>query len=420
MRPTSDAMRTSRVTPPVYRSEARLHRARELWYTCAMRHLVALLVPALGLLGCAPTETACDAEAAAACIVNQRSCTLLGGIPTCMPCETGTRVNTEGVCAPLAGTPLTHAFPEIAIEVGGEISGRCRSWTLNNEEEIWVNAVELSQDELSHHSNWTFVPDTAYVGDDGIWPCAERGYDQLGAALMGGVLYAQSTQASHEVQAFAAGAAIRLPPHVRIISDIHILNTTTAANTGNTELTLYTIPRSDVRVALVPFHIEYHALDIPARSDARFRADCELLPDIESALAGSSPFFLRMHYALPHTHALGTRVFLEAVGGAHDGEMILDVDGYNGEARGRLFDPPLELSDITGFRFGCEFQNPRDESVGYGIGDQEMCEMLGFIESPVAFESRVSTRTDLPSEDGMPVFGGACSNVVIPWMSRGL
>ena len=51
------------------------------------------------------------------------------------------------------------------------------------------------------------------------------------------------------------------------------------------------------------------------------------------------------------------------VGGAHDGESILDVYGYNGEARGILHDPPIDLSDITGLRFGCEFENPRDVPV---------------------------------------------------------
>lgn len=373
----------------------------------------------LWVSGCAPSEVACAPADAARCIENQRACAVVDGAPSCSACEPGTRVNPEGICAPLEGTPLRHVFPEIRVEPGGEISGLCRSWTLGNEEPIWVSAVELTQNELSHHSNWTFVPDTGYVGDDGTWPCADRGYDQLGAALMGGVLYAQSTQATHEVQAFAHGAAIRLPAHARIVSDIHILNTSTEANTGRAELTLYTLPQADVRVALVPFHIDYLALNIPARMSSRFVADCTLRPDFLAAL-GADPLYFRMHYALPHTHSLGTRVFLSAVGGAHDGETIIDVDGYNGEARGRLFDPPIDLSDMTGLRFGCEFENPRAEDVGYGIGDQEMCEMLGFIEAPVAFESRVDVRADLPPDGDMQVFGGACSSFVIPWMGRGL
>jgi len=62
---------------------------------------------------------------------------------------------------------------------GEEVLGLCQSWTLNNPEELWVNAVELGQDVASHHSNWTFVPDNLYKGEDGVWPCDERSSRQM-------------------------------------------------------------------------------------------------------------------------------------------------------------------------------------------------------------------------------------------------
>src|SRR5205807_9881722 len=42
---------------------------------------------------------------------------------------------------------------------------------------------------------------------------------------------------------------------------------------------------------------------------------------------------------------------------------------------------PIYLAGADGLRFGCEFENPRDASVHWGFGDQEMCEYLGFAES---------------------------------------
>jgi hypothetical protein len=379
-----------------------------------------LAVASLGSCSTDPSGSTCGAEAIADCLVDQRACTLEGGAPTCARCGPGTRVaGATGTCEALAGTPLRHEFPENATMPGEKISGLCRSWTLGNDEELWVTAVELEQDELSHHSNWIFAPEGMFDGPDGTWPCRDRGYDQLSGAVAGGVLYAQSTQASHEVQAFAPGAAIRIPPRSRLISDIHVLNTTGAPARGHVTLTLYTVPRSEVTTALAPFHLEYHALDIPARGRARFVAECPVGPEFRTMFEGA-PYTLRLHYSLPHTHALGTRVFLEAVGGAHDGESLLDVRGFNGEARGVLHDPIVDLSDVETLRFGCEFENPTAENVGYGIGDQEMCEMLGFIESPVAFESRVSERVPMGAEDGMPVFGGPCTSLLIPWQDRGL
>jgi len=373
-----------------------------------------------GIASCAPgAAPACGAPEIAGCVVNQEACSMETGVASCSPCAPGTRVSSStGLCQPLIGTPMRHEFPENSTMPGEEISGLCRSWTLGNDEELWVTAVELEQDELSHHSNWMFAPEARFDGPDGTWPCRDREYDQLSAAVAGGVLYAQSTQATHEIQAFVPGAAIRIPPRSRILSDIHVLNTTSAPARGNVTLTIYTVPRSEVTAALTPFHLEYHALDIPARGRVRYVAECPIASEIERTLG--VPYTLRLHYSLPHTHALGTRVFFEAVGGAHDGESLLDVSGYNGEARGLIHDPPIDLSDVEALRFGCEFENPRSENVGYGIGDQEMCEMLGFIESPVAFESRVSERVELGEEDGMPVAGGPCSTLVIPWEGRGL
>ncbi|MBK8938541.1 MAG: hypothetical protein IPM79_13115 [Polyangiaceae bacterium] len=127
---------------------------------------------------------------------------------------------------------------------------------------------------------------------------------------------------------------------------------------------------------------------------------------------------MKMYYALPHTHKLGTRFFLQAVGGSRDGEYLLDVYGFNGEARGRFFDPAIDLSGITSLRFGCEFENPRAETVGWGFGDQEMCEMLGFIESPVAFESRVSDAEPLADDGDVQVFSSACTSLMIPWADK--
>lgn len=380
--------------------------------------LFALAAAALLLATSCGREAAplCAAADARRCVVDQQGCALLDGAPTCTPCDHGTRANPAGECAPIPGTALTHAFPTQESAPGEEILDLCRSWTLGNETELWVSAVELTQDEASHHSNWMYVTEGFYDGPDGIWPCAERDYHQLNAALAGGVLYAQSTQATHEVQLFPEGGAIRLPPHARIISDVHILNTTTEAIRGNAEVTIYTIPRERVTIPLAPFHIDYHALDIPPRVRSRFETVCDLQGDFERTTG--EPFRVRLFYSLPHTHALGTRVFLQAVGGPHDGEMLLDVSGYNGEARGLYYEPPVDLEGITGLRFGCEFTNPRAESVRWGFGDQEMCEMLGFIESPAAFESRVTETTSTTMDGDVPVFSGDCGNFIIPWEDR--
>jgi hypothetical protein len=273
--------------------------------------------------------------------------------------------------------------------------------------------VEVSQSESSHHSNWTFVPEDKFAGPDGIWKCKDRGYDQLSAAVFGGVLYAQSTQAVHEVQKFPDGVVVRIPAHARIISDIHLLNTTSAAITGKMTFTLYTLPSAEVKVKLAPFHLDYHGLDIPPQATSRFTANCDV--DASYQNITKKPLDMQIYYLLPHTHALGSRMFVKVEGGANDGKTLIDVTGTIGEARGRAFDPPESMAGAKGFEYGCEFVNPRAEGVKWGFGDQEMCEALGFAASPLAFETTVKTAVPDGNDGTIKKFTGSCSAIAFEW-----
>ena len=391
-----------------------VHRLARLSHGCALALLVAL---ASGCGSDTPeTKTSasgCDALVSE-CLINQMACVEDAvGVASCELCPTGTFADDTATCVDIGGTVTSHTFPENTTGAGSETLGMCRSWTLNNAEPLWVNAVELEQNEASHHSNWVFVPDTEYEGADGAWPCAERGYSQLAAALAGGVLYAQSTQAPHEVQKFPDGVVVRIPANARIVSDVHTLNTSGSPITGTAQLNLYSIPEDQVTVKLAPFHVTYDGLDIPAQSTSRFTGECALEDQFQ--MNGGGPVDMKIYYLLPHTHALGTRMFVEAIGGPVDGMSLIDVSGFNGEARGRAYDPPIDMAGATGIRFGCEFTNPRAESVGWGFDDQEMCEALGFAASPIAFESRVSAADADGEDDGIAKFTGACSTISFAW-----
>ncbi|HMR08426.1 MAG TPA: hypothetical protein PKA88_21750 [Polyangiaceae bacterium] len=345
------------------------------------------------------------------CLENQQQCVEGSSGASCEACPSGKYADESGSCAALVGTPHAHDFPEQTVGAGEE-AYRCRSWTLDNDTELFINAVELEQNEASHHSNWMFVPEDQYPGPDGLWDCKDRGYSQLAAALAGGALYAQSTQAKREVQKFPDGVAVRIPPRSKITSDTHLLNTTKSGVTGNTKFTIYALDPKDVTVRLAPFHLDYHGLAIPPKATSRFSAECDLLQDFGGSLDA------KLFYLLPHTHALGSRVFVELLGGPNDGQSLLDVRGFNGEARGKRFGPAVDLSSASGFRFGCEFKNPRNSTIKYGIGDQEMCEVLGFFESPMAFESRVDEAKPGPTDGDIQTFTGACNTAAFSWAGK--
>ena len=352
-------------------------------------------------------------EMAARCLENQQVCVEGPMGAACEACPAGHYAGHDGLCAEVLGVEHRHSFPEFTTAPGEEVLGMCRSWSLNNPEEIWVNAVELTNTELSHHSNWTYVPNTRFDGPDGVWPCRDRSYSQLEAAAFGGVLYAQSTQATHESQTFPEGVALRIPPYSRIVSDIHILNVTPDTNVGNVDLVVYEIPAAEVTTRLTPFHVDVHDLDIPPRMRSRFQGECDVRADFETA--GASSVDMDIYYILPHTHGLGVRFYLEAFGGESGTQQLFDIHGFNGEARGQFYSPPQRLRGIHGFRFGCEFENPRDERVMWGFGDQEMCEALGFAASPVAFESRIRNSAIDGQDGAIETYSGTCETLAFGW-----
>lgn len=355
----------------------------------------------------------CSEVAIEGCLENQQSCVNDGSASHCEPCGNAQFADVDGSCKALEGTPLTHDFADFSTDPGQEILSLCQSWTINNKDEIWVHAVELNQNVSEHHSNWTFVPDDLYPGMDGVWPCDDRNYNQLSAALSGGVLYAQSTQAEHEVQYFANGAAIRIPPYSRIIGDVHVLNTTDHKVTGHAKLSIYSLPKEQVKVKLAPFHMTYEGLDIPAEATSRFYGSCDL--DSAYMSAASIPFGMKIYYALPHTHKLASRFFFGIRGGQKDGQMLIDIAQYNGEPHGRSYNPEVDMPGANGLMFGCEYINNRPVNVKWGFGDQEMCEMLGFADSEVTFETRIKTADPDGSEGNIQKFTGACDTLSVKW-----
>lgn len=385
--------------------------------------LGSLLAITLALFGCAPAEPAepgepslgptCTDAAISTCAGSQMVCAEFSDGAKCVACDQGSYIAADGTCTTIGGTPLVHDFPEQTIGGGKELIGFCRSWTLNNDEELWVNAVELYQTEHSHHANFVFVPDTMYEGPDDIWDRDSRGYEFYTAAVAGGVLYAQSTQATQEVQRFVPGAALRIPPHSRIVSDIHLLNPTSESITGNAKLTLYTIAAADVKSQLHAFHLEYDDLKIGPHSNARFTGSCKVAEGV-SAVTGA-PFAPKVHFLLPHTHSRATGFFATVLGGPMDGTSLLDLPGFNGEAHGRTFDPPVDVQGADGIQFGCQYKNPSNKTLGWGIGANEMCELFGFAENAPFFQARVKygTGATAGSEGNVNLFKGDCVTEIV-------
>lgn len=272
---------------------------------------------------------------------------------------------TDAGGAPSEPPAFAHTMAPITIQAGEEITGVCQSWTLGNDAPINVHRVMETNQGAFHHSNWIWVTDDSYPGDDGTWKCADRGFDQILAGAVGGVFFAQSTQARADTQAFPDGVAFQIPAHARVIGDVHLLNAGVAALTTELHFDLFALEADAVKVQLQPMAFTNLALEIPPAVTTRARMECATpQPDFD------------IYYILPHFHVLGRTLSIGVSGGAQDGSEIFRSSGMIGDSVGRAFDPPIAVKGASGLAITCEYQNPTGKSVQYGEGDQEMCVTL--------------------------------------------
>ncbi|HSD87715.1 MAG TPA: hypothetical protein VLB44_09370 [Kofleriaceae bacterium] len=305
----------------------------------------------------------------------------------------------------------------LTVAAGAEDEDTCQSWTLNNPTELWVNAIQQSNDGGYHHANWFFVPDDQFDLPDGTWSCNQNNFGELVAALEGGYLFALSTQSHSETQTLPAGSAIRIPPYSRIIGSSHLLNTSDEPVTTTMHLAITTMPPSQVAAKLAPARISYHDLKIAPIAKSSFTTEC----DLGTAYDGvwHRPLAYKLYYTLVHYHQLGIYQQLEILGGPRDGEVIMRHDGY-GDNAGHAIEPPLDLAaaGARGLRLTCGFDNPRAASVGWGIGDQEMCVMALQAVTDIGYDADVVSGSG--TQTGTTATGeiqhmGPCSITAFPW-----
>ena len=300
-----------------------------------------------------------------------------------------------GTNAPAPDEPRAYPFGPFTVQPNQEISDQCVQITLNNDDVMYVNAVELDTGGPGfHHSNWMFVPASnpatgaigPFDGSDGTFTCRDRGFDQEVAALKGGVVFAQSTQAQHDIQKFPAGAVIQIPAHSKLVSTIHLLNPSDTVDHLAPVITLTPILEKDVTTKLAGVSFEDHALGLPPNMNSSFTVDCDLQPqwDIlraQGAVTAPAPDF-HLYYALAHYHVLGTGLTIDALPSDESTtENVFETTSQIGDALGGTLDPPFAMNGRSHLRFTCEYYNSTASTVGWGIGDQEMCVFLAFSDS---------------------------------------
>ncbi len=274
----------------------------------------------------------------------------------------------------------TFGFGPITIAPHSEELDKCVALTLDNDEELYVHQVQLTTGPGFHHSNWLWVPDHLYTGPDGVFDCDDRSYDQTAAGIVGGVFFAQSTQATHEVQEFPDGVALKLPVKSKLVAQIHLLNTSDEPLELSPHIGFTTVPLERVTRKLASVTFEYHPLALPPQKRSRVTVDCDLAPKHEMVF-GTPPDF-NIYYALAHYHEWGTKLTLEAVKPDGTAATIYSTEAQVGDVLGGQILPAFSMVGYTKLRLSCEYFNSTNQTLYYGNGTGEMCIFNAFSDSP--------------------------------------
>jgi hypothetical protein len=316
---------------------------------------------------------------------------------------------------------LTHAFEPVFLDAADEVSGLCQSWVLGNEEPLYVKKVRQTNNGGWHHSNWFFVPEAIYEPDpevegpdatlEGSWRCNDRGFREYSAAIAGGVFFAQSTQAFEEVQVFPDGAALEIPPRSVIVGSVHLLNVMAGPLESALTMEVETVPADDVEIRLSPISFSNTSLSIVPQAESRFSMTCDLRDAFASNLKGDPDY--KIYYVLAHYHEWGNYFNLSFAHEDGRRETVLELKNRVGEPIGRTIDPPMHNDGAMGLQVDCGYINNTDRTLVYGLGGQEMCVFLAYIDANLKIGIDSGENQPLgPNEDGMFMNETECGEVI--------
>ena len=317
---------------------------------------------------------------------------------------------------------LTHTYDPQLIDVAEEVTNTCQAWVLDNDEPIYVRKIRQINDGGWHHSNWFFVPETAYPpnyeveGPDatlgGTWKCRDRNFSEYLAAAAGGVFFAQSTQTLEELQAFPEGAALEIPPRSVIIGSTHLLNITAAPLETAMTMEVELADRDDVDIRLTPFSFAIGDLKIPAQQESRTAMTCDLRAPFKDYL-NEDVVDYNVYYVLGHYHDWGNYFNLSFLHDDGTRETIFEIKNTIGEPIGSIIDPPMNNNGAPMLRSECGFINNTDEMLTRGLQYGEMCDFLAYTDSNLKIGSSGDYNDGVPDgmSDGVPVNELGCGPI---------
>ncbi len=270
----------------------------------------------------------------------------------------------ERLAAPVSG----HQLQLGPFDIDPQSEREFLNFTLlGNDEEIYINRVEIGMREGSHHMILYDYPQ----GDrpsEGVYRDYYNKNGTPNLLTIASVLnqrFVFGTQLRDSDYQFPEGVALRIPADAGFDLNSHYVNRTDDVHVGEVSINLHTIPKSQVQKVAENLFESYQDILLPAgkvTTEERVSTFDERI----------HVFQLTSH---AHEHMMTYEIFIE--GGERDGELVYFTNDWEHPPL-VTFDPPITLERGQGLRSRATYDNDTNKTLRFGLlSEDEMMILFG-------------------------------------------
>ncbi len=289
----------------------------------------------------------------------------------------------------------------------------CQSWQIPDIKNRWIYSAMIHVTPGMHHATLYGVPINTEFPSQPYPHCTGsadgfvfgRMFSQLqgtdATPIVPKLLFASSTQVigiEAERFSFAEGYAYEIPTGYQVMADVHLQNTTPEAVHVEAAWDFFTMPVDLVTNPAAMFVFVMFNFVLPPRAQTSLRATCNWAGGEVLAIQphthqwatgfetsfGSSPLTTYANMVSPEVTDTGDHVFTPSVSPYdRQGTGLTDSDI-------ELYDPPIGTDGMNAVQFQCHFNNTTDHDMCFGVAQNEMCFLFGYVSPPEAQRFGVS------------------------------
>ena len=262
---------------------------------------------------------------------------------------------------PPAGQGMQISYSAVA-PAGTEI-WKCNVSDLPNPTFYDVNHVESVQNEAVHHMDLMAIQLAAPDLAPGEYDCADV-YAQYPKLMDEGILIYASQQAEQQIN-LPTGVAAELLPKMRVMHEIHYVNTTEETVTAYSKINAYKYPAEKVQQTIWGGAVRDTDINIPAGATSHVEwTRCTMNADVDVLFLSS------------HTHKLAETTVIRSFNGADTGDVMYSNTDWHAPPLQDHTAAPIHVAAGQGFEFECHYKNAGAADVHWGFtAADEMCQI---------------------------------------------